>query len=119
MVEKAIQDIQGFIRAAKFQLEKRTASKITSNDTIWSWIIDYSAMIYRNYHIHGSDKKATTQRIRDDIRLLPIAELGERILWKPAKTVMVDKDEVRWRQGIWLGFIEGRNEYIICTKLEM
>ena len=47
---------------------------------------------------------------------MPIAEFGESILWKPAKTVTVHKDEPKWKSGIWLGFIEGKNEYIIGTN---
>lgn len=119
MVEKAVQDIQGFIRAAKFQLEKRTGDKITSGDTVWSWIIDYAAKVYRNFHVHGRDKKTTTQRIRDNVDVVPIAEFGESILWKPAKTVVVHKDGVRWRKGVWYGFPRGASIFPNFLNIEI
>ena len=44
-----------------------------------------------------------------------IVELGETIYWKPAKTVILDKDIEKWRSGVWLGFIEESNENLIGT----
>ena len=37
-------------------------------------------------------------------------------MFKPAKTVSIQKDESRWRTGIWLGFIDETNEHIIGTN---
>ena len=37
-------------------------------------------------------------------------------MFKPAKTVMIYKDQSRWRMGIWLGFIDHTNEHIIGTQ---
>ena len=37
-------------------------------------------------------------------------------MFKTAKTVMVYKDQSRWRTGIWLGFIDHTNEHIIGTQ---
>ena len=85
MVEKAIQDVQGYIRALKFQLEKRIGCKIVSSNPIWAWIIDYASKVYRNFHIHTSDKKTTAQRIRGDAPMHTIVEFGESVLLEASK----------------------------------
>ena len=36
-------------------------------------------------------------------------------MFKPAKTVSIQKDQSRWRTGTWLGFIDDTNEHIIGT----
>ena len=36
--------------------------------------------------------------------------------FKPAKTVHLAKDEPKWREGTWLGFIDMTNEHLIGTK---
>ena len=66
--------------------------------------------------MHGSDKQTTTQRLKGNAVVPDIAEFAETIMWKPAKTVQVDKDEERWRMDIWLGFLEHSGEYIIGTE---
>ena len=38
-------------------------------------------------------------------------------MWKPAKTVEIDKAEEKFRFGIWLDFREESGEYIIGTDL--
>jgi len=45
----------------------------------------------------------------------PKAHFSERILYKPAKTVHLDKTEARWYDGVWLGVLEGTDEHIIGT----
>ena len=43
-------------------------------------------------------------------------KFAEFIYFKPAKTVNIAKDEAKWREGVWLGFIDNTNEHIIGTK---
>ena len=85
MVERAIQEIQGHIRATKFQLEKKMGCKVDPASPIWPWVIDYAAKLFRTCHVHGSDGKTTTQRLRGDVQIPDVAEFAETAMWKPAK----------------------------------
>ena len=40
----------------------------------------------------------------------------EKILYKPSKTVKMDKTEARWKYGLWLGIIEHTCEHIMGTE---
>ena len=115
LVERAIQEIQGHIRAVKFQLEKRIGGKIESSSPIWPWVIDYASKLFRYCHVHGSDKRTTMQRLKGTTEMPEIAQFGEIVMWKPAKTVQIEKNEEKWRMVIWLGFLEHSGEYIIGT----
>ena len=56
------------------------------------------------------------RRIRADPSVPDIPKFAEQIYFKPAKTVSISKDEPRWRNGIWLGFIDHTNEHLIGTE---
>ena len=45
----------------------------------------------------------------------PRAHFGEKVFYKPAKTVEINKSEAKWRYGIWLGVIEHTSEHIVGT----
>ena len=93
LVERAIQEIQGHIRAVKFQLERRIGCTFESSSPIWPWVIDYASKLFRYCHVHGSDKRTTMQRLKGTTEMPEIAEFGEIVMWKPAKTVQIEKNE--------------------------
>ena len=66
---------------------------------------------------HPSDGKTPRVRITGNASIPNLAHFGECILFKPAKTVVVGKDEPRWRNGVFLGFLDSTTEYIIGTPL--
>ena len=55
------------------------------------------------------------QRLKGTTEMPELAEFGEIVMWKPAKTVQIEKNEEKWRMDIWLGFLEHSGEYIIGT----
>ena len=68
------------------------------------------------FKIHTIDGRTSRQRIGSDPTIPEIPKFGERIMFKPAQTVMIRKYQSRWRTGIWLGFIDDTNEQIIGTR---
>ena len=46
---------------------------------------------------------------------MSVAAFGEKVLYKPSKTVRLAKDEPRWLHRIWLGILYDSNEHIIGT----
>ena len=79
-------------------------------------MIQYAAQIIHSFKIHNEDKRTSRQRIRADPSLPDIPKFAEKVHFKPAKTVILSKDEARWRSGIWLGFIDNTNEHLIGTQ---
>ena len=98
------------------QLEQNMASKLSNDSPIWPWLIQYAAQVIHTFKIHKEDQRSSRQRIRADPSVPEIPKFGESIMFKPAKTVAIQKDQSRWRTGIWLGFIDDTNEHIIGTN---
>ena len=99
------------------QLEHHIAQKLGNDSPIWPWLIQYAAQIIHTFKIHKEDKRTSRQRIRADPSLPDIPKFGENVHFKPAKTVIVAKDEPKWRSGIWLGFIDHTNEHKIGNAM--
>ena len=114
-VENAIREVQNQVRKLKNQLELNSASEISSKSPIVPWLVRYAAQTIHSFKIHRVDGRTSRQRIRSDPTIPEIPKFGERIMFKPAKTVSIQKDQSRWRIGIWLGFIDDTNEHIIGT----
>ena len=97
------------------QSEENIADKLSNESPIWPWLIQYAAQVIHTFKVHKEDKRTSRQRIRADPSIPDIPKFGENVYFKPAKTVIIPKDESKWRSGIWLGFIDGTNEHIIGT----
>ena len=97
------------------QLEQNSVHKLNNDSPIWPWMIQYAAQIIHTFKIHQEDQRTSRQRIRSDPSLPDIPKFGENIHFKLAQTVMIAKDEARWRSGLWLGFIDHTNEHLIGT----
>ena len=114
-VEHAIKEVQHQIRKMKMQLELNMAEKLDNESPIWLWLIQYAAQVRHTFKIHKEDQRSSRQRIRADPSIPDIPKFGENVHFKPAKTVMLAKEEARWRSGIWLVFIDHTNEHLIGT----
>ena len=97
------------------QLEQNMAEKLTNESSIWPWLIEYAAQVIHTFKIHTEDQRSSRQRIRADPSVPEIPKFGEHVNFKPSKTVILSKDEPKWKSGIWLGFIDHTNEHIIGT----
>ena len=45
-----------------------------------------------------------------------IVRFGDRALYKPSKTLKIDKTEASWKYGLWLGLFERAREHSIGTE---
>lgn len=95
---------------------QNSAHKLNNDSPIWPWMVQYAAQIIHTLEIYQEDQRTSRQRIRSDPSLPDLPKFGENIQLKPAKTVMIAKDEARWRSGVWLGLIDHTNEHRIETS---
>ena len=115
MVERAIQEVSGQIRALKLHIESKAKTKIEASHPLWPWLIEYAAMCIYMYQV-GTDGKTARQRTRGRGAMASTVGFGEQVLYKPMKTVKLDKGEARWLRGTWIGIIDHTNEHIIGTS---
>ena len=113
-VERAIQEVSGQVRALKLNIETKANTEIGTSHPIWPWLVEYAAMCIYMYQV-GPDGQTARQRTRGRAAMANTVGLGEQVLYKPSKTVKLEKDEARWRKGTWLGVIDHTNEHIIGT----
>lgn len=114
-IEKAIQRVQGQLRAIKLDLEAAAGFRINPSFHIWKWLIEFAAPAFLMWRLCGDDGYTANQRTRGRARTSPKARFGEKVLYKVAKTVRLGKAEVRRREGIWLGTLEILDEQLAGT----
>lgn len=78
-------------------------------------MVRYAGQVLHTFKSYKIDERTTRQRIRGDPSTPDVPKFGESVYYKPAKTIKIPKDEPRWCEVIWTGFIDHTNEHIICT----
>ena len=111
LVERAIQSVQGQIRAIKDTIECEAKTKIGPEHKIWPWLIEYAAHTLLASKV-GQDGKTSLERYRGTQSHQAVIAFGEQVLYRPPRTVQIFKDEMRWEPGTWLGIIAESREHI-------
>ena len=115
-IERAIQTIQGQIRAIKDYTERQIGATIGLDSAVLKWLVRHAAWTLTTFHV-GSDGKTAHQRIRGKPFIQQIAAFGEQILLKPHKTAgPLQKLAVNWMDGCWLGFNTRTGEHIVSQR---
>ena len=114
-VENAIERVQGQIRAIRLDLEDCIKEKLDHDHPLWPWLIEYAGQTIHMFQVNRDDGLTASQRIRGKAAMSPQAKFGDKVLYKPMKTVKLDKSEAKWRYGAWVGTIEHTSEHIIGT----
>ena len=103
-IERAIQTIQGQIRAIKDYTERQIGTTIGLDSSVLRWLVRHAAWTLTTFHV-GSDGVTAHQRIRGKPFDQLIAAFGEQIFFKTHKTAgPQQKLSVSWMDGCWLGF---------------
>eukprot|EP00973_Karenia_brevis_P064001 8893993-Karenia_brevis.AAC.1 len=116
VIEKTIQSVQGQIRTIKNTIEIEAKMTINSKSHIWPWLIEYSAFTLFAFKVDDDDGLTAIERTRGKTTHQSIVAFGERVHFKPAKTIRVEKAEPKWCDGVWLGIIVETHEHIIGTS---
>ena len=96
-VESAIGRVKAQIRALKLDIEANYDMKLTDDHPIWPWLIEYAGQTLHMFQVNRDDGLTPVQRIRGKMAMGPRARIGEKVLYKPMKTVRLDNDtEKRW-----------------------
>ena len=115
VIERAIQSVQEQVRAIKNTIEEEAKMKIGSKSHIWPWLIEYAAFTLYAFKIDDDDGLTAMERTRGKTTHQTVVAFGERVMYKPSKTVRIEKAEPRWEDVLWLGIIPQTHEHVICT----
>ena len=118
-IERAIQTIQGQIRAIKDFTERQMGAMMSLDTSVLKWLLRRAAWTLTTFHV-GSDGMIAHQRIRGKVFNQQIAAFGEQIPSKPHKTAgSLQKLAVNWLDGCWFGFNTRTWELIVSNTTEV
>ena len=99
IIERAVGLVAGQARTLKAALEHRIRASVPPDARILCWPVEFAAYLMNRCDI-DSDGKTPLQRLHGRRDNTPILELGERILYMPAKPARGGKlewrDPLRW-----------------------
>ena len=113
-VERAIQTVQGQIRALKSALESRYGKEISAGSCMLPWMVRHAGNLINRYH-KGQDGMTAYRRLKGKDFKRDVAEFGEGVWYMKVDNVGKNKMDSRWEEGIWLGIYEVSGEHIIGT----
>lgn len=117
-VERAIEELGGLIRTYKASLESRLGRKLPLTHPTVPWLIKHAANVINCFVVRACGK-TSFERIKGRRCIEPIAEFGELVFFRPAKTKREKEHKDSWRdrfaEGIWLGTNMRTSESIIGT----
>ena len=118
-VERAIEELGGLIRTYKSSLESRLGRKVSLTHPAVPWMIKHAANVINCFVIRACGK-TSFERIKGRRCIEPIAEFGEIVFFRPAKTKREKEHKDSWRdrfaEGVWLGTNMRTAESIVGTS---
>ena len=116
-VERCIRSIGGQIRTLKDALEFKIKTIIPATHPIMSWIVQWSAFTHTRCQV-GRDGATAYERLKKKNFNRPIAQLGEKILYKEIKESgsKREKLDVMWLRGVWIGVDNHAEEALVGTE---
>ena len=105
IVERAVQEVEGKMRAIFLGLEERLGRKLDSRERIVAFIPEYVAYLM-NRLCQGEDGKVPYERVKGKKPTVLGVEFGEKILYKVKRGAKLEKIRARWEYGIFVGEAE-------------
>ena len=114
-VERAIQTVQGQVRAVKDAFEARYGYELKPEDNVIPWMVAHAASLISRYH-KGPDGLTAHRRLRGKEFRVDVCEFGECVWYMKPGSVGKDKFDNKWEDGVWLGVVNESGENIIGTS---
>ena len=118
IIERAVGLVAGQARTLKAASERRIGDKVPPDARILRWLVEFAAYLM-NWCDIGSDRKRPLQRLHGRRDNTPILELGEKILYMPAKPARGGKWEPRFHPGVFVGMLNSSSEAVLVTEQGM
>ena len=115
VVERGVQSVEGMIRTLRSACEARLGIKIKPEEKIVIFMAEYAAYLVNRLEV-GKDGKTAYERCRGKKATVMAVEFGERLLWKVRPKNKMEKLNVRWEYGVFVGVKAVSGEMWVATK---
>ena len=103
------------VRTLRDQIVYNTRQKVNDESLSMTWMVRWAAELISRYSV-GDDGMTAFERIRKEKCIVPLAMIGEIVLYLPLKIARGSKGEPAKHIGVWLGTIERTEEVLIGTS---
>jgi hypothetical protein len=112
VVERAVQEVEGSIRAGFLALQHRVGRRIDARERLVAFLPEY--MVYLMNRLKtGEDGKTVYERVRGKQGSVVGVEFGEKVLYKIQAGGRLQKINPRWEHGIFVGVRRRSNELLV------
>ena len=115
VVERAVQEIEGQIRALFIGLQDRLGFSIDARERVVAFIPEYAAYLLNRLQ-RGRDGKVPYERLKGKKPTVLGVEFGEKVMYKLKAGGRLEKINSRWDYGIFVGVRRRSNELYLATK---
>lgn len=115
IVERAVQGIEGQVRALLLELVFRLGVEVGANEPIVAFLPEYAAYLMNRLEV-GKDGKTAYERVKGKCGTVVGVEFGEKVLWKKKKGDKMAKLRSRWAHGVFVGVKKKSGEMWVATK---
>ena len=115
VVERAVQEIEGQMRALLLAVEERVGERLSPAEPLVQFIPEFAAYLVNQLAV-GKDGKTAMERIKGKKATVAGVEFGEKLLYKVKLANKMEKINARWNHGIFVGVRNRSNELWIATN---
>ena len=116
--------IRGIIRTIKCHVESSTQEPLSDESPILPWLVEHAGCILSRCQ-KGRDGKTPFERLHDKKPTQEFVPFGEKVLAKQVATDPMNRMNLRYKFGIWLGVrcnsaecLTGKSELDEIRRLE-
>ena len=110
LVENAVQRVIGMTRVLKDALESNIKQAVEPNTPVMTFKVNHAATIINRFSV-DQDGKTPKKKSRGTTANREVADFREKILFQPmAQCNKMNKLDVRWQHGLFLGVATRTNE---------
>ena len=115
VVERAVQAVEQCLRTMKSSLDERMGVLIDVRHPVLTWMCEFVGYMMSRMEV-ASDGKTPYERVKGKRGEMLGLEFGERVLWKHHPGKAMEKLNIRWGNGLFLGVRARSNELIVIDE---
>ena len=112
VVERAVQEVEGALRAGYIALQERLGRRLDARERVVAFLPEYVTYLLNRLK-EGEDGKTAYERVRGKKASVVGLEFGEKVLYKIHGGPKLQKINPRWEPGIFVGVRRRSNELLI------
>jgi hypothetical protein len=115
LAERAVQQVEGMIRAHKLAVESRMKAMLPVNHPLLRWLVEHAADVLNRYNV-GRDGRTPYQRLKGRRFVGNMLEFGAPVMFRVSGKVAGGIMQERWFPGIWVGKKLHTDEHMVMKE---